>query len=314
MKVIFMGTPDFAQPSLIEICKSTYEVIAAFTQPDRPCGRGHKKIPPIIKVCAQGKNIPVYQPTTLRDKEIIASINEMQPDVIVVVAYGQILPKEVLNIPKYGCVNLHASLLPKYRGAAPIQWAILNGDKETGVMTMKMDVGLDTGDIIMETRMPIGENETSETLFERLSIEGGKLLVKTLNALEAGTATFTPQSDEGISYAGKITKKLSPIDWHKSTSEIHNQIRGLYSWPMAETYFKDMRIRVHESRLTNIETQRVPGEVLAVDDGILVAAGDNKAIRLTRVQAEGRKCLDAQDFLCGHSILPGEHFTSKPKE
>ncbi|MGB5114705.1 MAG: methionyl-tRNA formyltransferase, partial [Ruminococcus bromii] len=235
MKIIYMGTPDFAVPALKALANSEHEVCAVFTQPDKPRGRKMIMTPPDVKVCAEKLNIPVYQPETFKDGKPLEIINKYNPDVIVVAAYGKILPKSVLDSAKYGCINLHGSLLPKYRGASPIQQSVLNGDRETGVTAMQMDVGLDTGDILKVVKTEIGVNETSGELFDRLSLMGGELILDTLSALEKGEITPIKQDESLATHTSKIDKSLCPIDFTKPAFEVHNKIRGLNPWPIATT-------------------------------------------------------------------------------
>ena len=230
-----MGTPDFAVPCLQSLLDAGHEVCAVFTQPDKPKGRGYAMTPPPVKVLALAHNLPVYQPTTLRTQEAAQQIREMQPECIVVVAYGKILPKEILEIPPYGCINVHASLLPKYRGAAPIQWSVLNGDAETGVTTMYMAEGLDTGDMLLKARTAIGPEETAGELHDRLAKMGAELIVETLRAVAEGTIQRIPQGDAETCYASMLTKELGKIDWNRPARELHNLVRGLSPWPVAET-------------------------------------------------------------------------------
>lgn len=241
MNVIFMGTPDFAVPCLKKLIEK-HNVLAVFSQPDKPIGRKQILKPTPVKECALEHNIEVLQPNSLKDDDVALQIENMNADIIVVVAYGKILPKRILNAAKYGSINVHASLLPKYRGAAPIQWAVINGDKETGVTVMQMGEGLDTGDMILVEKTDIKPNETSEELFERLSIIGSEALIKALAQIENGTALLTPQGESDTSYAEKITKALSPIDWNKSALEVHNLVRGLQTWPCAQTTFAGKNI------------------------------------------------------------------------
>ena len=262
MNVIFMGTPDFAVPCLQKLIKN-HNVIAVFSQPDKPVGRKQVLMPTPVKACAIEHNIDVFQPTSLKNDDVSAQIENMNADVIVVVAYGKILPKRILEAAKYGCINVHASLLPKYRGAAPIQWAVINGDKETGVTVMQMDEGLDTGDMLRIEKTEIGENETSEELFNRLSLIGADALIKALDDIEKGISKPIPQGKSDNSYAEKITKALSPIDWNKSAVEVHNLVRGLQTWPCAQTKLNGKNIKIHKSVLTDI-TGAKAGEDIAL--------------------------------------------------
>lgn len=300
-----MGTPDFAVPCLEKLIDSNNDVAAVFTQPDKPVGRKQILTPPPVKTCAVENDIKVYQPVSLKkdnsNTELLKSIN---PDIIVVVAYGKILPSEILNIPKYGCINVHASLLPKYRGAAPIQWSVLNGDSETGVTIMQMDEGLDTGDMLLVKKTNIDINETSEELFNRLSLIGSETLVECLDLIEREKIVPLKQDDSKATYAEKITKNLCPIDWQKSSLEIHNQIRGLQTWPCATTKLNGKTLKIHKSKLSNI-TGNIAGSVVDNNGNITVCCGDGKCIEITELQAEGKKRMNANAFLQGNKIEIG---------
>lgn len=304
MKVVFMGTPDFAVPCLQKLIDNKYDIAAVFTQPDKKTGRKQLLTPPPVKVLAQENSISVYQPASLKNgdaAEIIANIN---PDIIIVVAYGKILPPSVLSVPIYGCINVHASLLPKYRGAAPIQWAVLNGDSETGVCIMQMDEGLDTGDIISEVKTNIDINETSEQLFDRLSVIGADALVDVLPKIEAGN--ISPQKQIGeSSYASMISRDLSPINWNKSAFDIHNQIRGLNSWPGASTVIAGKQVKIHASLLSDMNGAK-PGEIIAVGKDITVSCGDGHCIDITELQPAGKKKMDSKSFAAGNKISVGD--------
>lgn len=297
MRIVFMGTPGFAVPCLRALLDAGHEVCGVYTQPDKPKGRGYTLTPPPVKVLAAAADVPVRQPKTLRTPEAAQELRRLHPDVIVVVAYGKILPKEILEIPKQGCVNVHASLLPAYRGAAPIQRAVLNGDAETGVTTMYMAEGLDTGDILLQKKTPIGENETSAQLHDRLSVLGAELLVETLAQLE----TLVPQAQGEAStpYAAMLDKSMSPIDWNQTAQEIHNQIRGLNPWPAASTVFGGKLLKIYDSRLVQTETGDCPG---TVSPGFVVCCGGKTALQVTQVQPAGKKKMAASDFLRGHSL------------
>ena len=247
MKLVYMGTPDFAVPALEKLA-AVHEVAAVFTQPDKPVGRKQILTPPDVKVCAERLGIPVCQPASMKTPEAFELLKSFAPEVIVVAAYGQILPKAVLDLPAYGCVNIHGSLLPKYRGAAPIQQAVLNGDAVTGVTTMLMDVGLDTGDILLTKETPIGENETSAELFDRLSLLGGELILETLDALAQGSVTPKKQDEALATHTSKIDKSLCPIDFTATAQAVHNLIRGLYSWPVATAQIGGKRVKIHKAR------------------------------------------------------------------
>lgn len=303
MRIVFMGTPDFAVPSLQKLIEENYEVAAVFTQPDKKTGRKQLITPSAVKSEALKYSLPVYQPQTFKDGAAFDIIKNINPDLIVVAAYGKILPKSVLNIPKYGCICVHASLLPKYRGAAPIQRAVLNGDKETGISIMQMDEGIDTGDILYIVKTKIDINETSAEVFERLSVLGADALIHTVNLIESGKADPKKQVGES-SYASMIDKSLSPIDWNKSAFEIHNQIRGLQTWPCAETVICSKAVKIHSSVLTDTQGAK-PGEVIRADKELIVSCGDGKCISVTEVQPAGKKKMDIRSFLAGNKIAPG---------
>ena len=303
MKIVYMGTPDFAVPALKKLAQSPKHTVAAvFTQPDKPQGRKMIMTPPDVKVCAQELSIPVYQPKSMKGDDAFAQLEEIDPDVIVVAAYGQILPKRVLDLPKFGCVNIHGSLLPKYRGAAPIQQAVLNGDKVTGVTTMLMDVGLDTGDILLTKETEIGINETSAELFDRLSLMGGELIEETLDALENGTVEPKKQDEKLASHTSKIDKSMCPVSFDKPALEIHNRIRGLYSWPIATAQIGGKRVKIHKARLCDKSGRA--GEILSVKP--LVIACAEGSVEILELQPEGKKKMTAEAFVAGHKLKTGE--------
>lgn len=292
-----MGTPDFAVPALKKLAAcDNHTVVAVFTQPDKPQGRKMTLTPPDVKVCAQALGIPVCQPASMKTEEALALFQSYAPDVAVVAAYGQILPKAVLDVPRYGCVNIHGSLLPKYRGAAPIQQAVLDGEPVTGVTTMLMDVGLDTGDILLKQETAIGENETSGELFDRLAALGGDLIVETLRRMEQGDLVPQKQDEALATHTGKITKSLCPIDFHKTAREVHNQVRGLSPWPVATTELAGKKIKVHATRIHNGSGK--PGTILSVKP--LVIACAEGAVELVEVQPEGKKRMSAEAFAAGY--------------
>lgn len=301
MRIVYMGTPEFAVPSLEALVTAGHDVAAVFTQPDKPQGRRMTLTPPPVKLAAEARKIPVFQPKTLKAPEEVARISSLVPDAIVVAAYGKILPKAVLDIPKFGCINLHASLLPKYRGAAPIQAAILNGDAETGVTTMMMAEACDTGDILLTRATPIGPEENTEELTRRLSQIGAELLVETLHAVESGAVQPRKQDDALASYVSLISKKMSPIDWSRPAQEIHNLVRGLYPWPAASAELNGHRIKVYRSRLAGKEFGE-PGLVVPDTERFVVCCGDGMALELLEVQTEGGKKMSGSDFLRGHPV------------
>jgi len=299
MRIIFMGTPEFAVPCLKSLLDAGHDVCAVFTQPDKPKGRGYALTPPPVKELAVQHGIEVFQPITLRTAEAAETVRVLNPEVIVVVAYGKILPKEILDIPALGCINVHASLLPKYRGAAPIQWSVINGDKVTGVTTMYMAEGLDTGDMLLTDKTEIGSDETSGELHDRLSLMGAQLIVKTLHAVENRTAKRIPQTDENTCYAPMLSKELSRIDWSKQANEIHNLIRGLSPWPTASTIYNDKILKVHRSKIVDGYTGNV-GQIADLTGPFIVCCGEGTAIELVEVQYEGGKRMGGKDFLRGH--------------
>lgn len=303
MRIVYMGTPDFAVEPLKKLVYEGYDVAGVFTQPDKKTGRKQILTPSDVKKAALENNLTVYQPNTLKDGEALKILKSINPDMIVVAAYGKILPKEILELPKYGCINIHASLLPKYRGAAPIQRAVLNGDKETGVCIMKMDEGIDTGDIYYTVKTDIGINETSAELFDRLSVIGADALIHTIKLIENGQALAQKQCGDA-SYASMIDRSLCSIDWNRSAFEIHNQIRGLQTWPCAETLVCSKRVKVHASRLLDIKGSSA-GEVIKADKELVVSCGDGNCISLIQVQPEGKKSMDIKSFLAGNMVETG---------
>lgn len=304
MKIVFMGTPDYAVNTLEALIKSGNEVAAVFAQPDKPVGRKQILTSPPVKVCANEHNIPVFQPNTLRDGKALEILKEINPDVIVVVAYGKILPKEILDLPKYGCVNGHASLLPKYRGASPIQWCIVCGESETGITTMLMDEGMDTGDILETVTVKIGEEETAEELFDRLAVLSADLMVNTLKKLEKGEITPIPQNHSEATHAPIIKKEMARLDFAKTAREIHNAVRGYYSWPCAFFMMNGKRIKVLSSRIGD-KTAKSAGTVIGNGDELVIACGENSSIRLLTVQPEGSKAMSSKQMLCGNKIPLG---------
>lgn len=304
MRIVFMGTPAFAVPSLEKLIEAGNEIVGVFTQPDKPKNRGMKLLPPPVKVCAQEHEIPVYQPTKLRDGTALAQIQALAPELIVVAAYGRILPDEILDYPKLGCINVHSSLLPRYRGAAPINWAILNGDEKTGVTIMHMATELDAGDIITQAETAIDPDEDAETLYQRLADMGGALLISAVEQLAAGTATRTPQEAAGVTLAPMLGRELSPIDWKRSAQEIHNHVRGLIPWPTATTdAITGDTMKILVTQQTGEETGAPAGTVVAAGkQGIDMACGDGKILRIVELQAAGKKRMKAADYLRGNPI------------
>lgn len=303
MKIIFMGTPDFAVPCLEKLIESKNEVIAVFSQPDKPVGRKQVLTAPPVKQCAQKYNIPVYQPERVKTEDSAALIKSLGADLIVVVAYGKILSKEILEAPKYGCINVHASLLPQYRGAAPIQWAVIDGKQTTGVCVQKMEEGLDTGDVILVQKTDIDINETTPELFERLSLIGAELLLAAVEKIEDGSAELTKQNDALATYAPKITKELSVIDWNLSAFEIHNKVRGLQgSCPACTTLF-GKQLKIHKTVLPGKKSDCMKGgTVVDNNKAIVVSCGDGSLLEILELQPLGKKRMDAKSFLLGNKI------------
>ena len=302
MRLVFMGTPMFAVPSLKALVEAGHEVLGVFTQPDKPKNRGMKLLPTPIKEYALTHNIPVYQPDKLKDGQTLDTLRQLNPEMIVVAAYGRILPVEILELPPLGCVNVHSSLLPKYRGAAPINWAILNGEKETGVTIMYMAQGLDTGDIISQESTLIGNQEDATVLFARLAELGAGLLVRTLEQIKQGTASRT-QDDSHSSYAPMLSKEMSPMDWDRSAQQLHDQVRGLVPWPSATTVIDGVRCKVWSTTLTGERTEKSPGSVVQADKrGLKLACGDGQVLQIDELQPDGKKRMAAAAFLLGHPI------------
>ncbi len=304
MNIVFMGTPDFAVESLKALVEAGHNIKGVFTKVDMPRGRKMIMTPPEVKVFALEKGLTVYQPATLKDPEVVETIKSLNPDVIVVVAYGKLLPKEVLEIPPLGCINVHGSLLPKYRGAAPIQWTVLNGDKVGGVTTMYMGEGLDTGDMIDKYETEVGENETAGELFDRLATAGAELLLDTLKKLENGTAQRTVQNEEEATYASMLSKSMCVIDWNKSSSEVHNLVRGLNPWPVALTTLGGKKIKIITTRKS--DKSGSPGQVVSVNP-LTVACGED-SVEILTLQPEGKKAMDSKSFLMGHKLDSRSYF------
>lgn len=302
MRILFMGTPDFAVPSLARLIDDGHEIVGVLTQPDKPQGRKMKLTPPPVKVLAQEHGLPVHQPQTLKDGAIADLLEQTQPELIVVVAYGKILPAYVLDFPPHGCINVHGSLLPRWRGAAPIQWSVIAGDKYAGVTTMQMAQGLDTGDMLLTYRAEIGARETAGELFDRLAQAGAGLLHDTIEQLDQ--ITPQPQEESAACYASMLDKDMARIDWSKSAREIDCLIRGLNPWPVALTELSGARMKVFAAEMESAKGR--PGEVLEADakKGLLVACGEG-ALRLTEIQMVGGKRMRAQDYLRGHAIEIG---------
>lgn len=307
MRTVFMGTPDFAVPCLQRLFDCGCEVCGVFTQPDKPKGRHGVLTAPPVKELALKMGVPVFQPTKMRDGTALEMLKSAQPELVIVVAYGKILPKEILDYPKYGCINIHASLLPKLRGAAPIQWSVINGCKVTGVTSMQMDEGLDTGDMLISREIEIGENETAGELHDRLSALGADVLEETLEALKKGELKPVKQNDAEFTYAPMLSKELSPVDWSLSAREVHNKIRGLSPWPSATTKLGGKTVKLLRSVLTE-ERGTKPGEIVRADKRLLVACGDLRCIEILQLQAENKKAMPAADYLRGNHVETGSLF------
>ncbi len=304
MRIVFMGTPDIAVGTLEALIEAKHEIVGVFTQPDKPVGRKQIMTPPPVKVCAEENSIPIFQPTTLRDGNAYNILKELSPDIIVVVAYGKILPKEILDLPKYGCINGHASILPKYRGSSPIQWCIVCGETESGVTVMQMDEGMDTGDIIEIEKTSIKSSDTADELYEKLKEIAASLICKTLVKIENGTAVRTKQNDFDASYAPIIKKEMAQIDFNKSATEIHNLVRGFYSWPTAFFMLDGKRLKVFRTELSG-NTEQKPSTVIKSNGELVIACGNNTSIKLLEVQIEGSKRMNATQFLQGKKIETG---------
>lgn len=303
MRIVFMGTPDFASASLEALLKNRFDVTAVFTQPDKPRGRGMEVSFCDVKKVALAHDLPVYQPTTLRTEEATELIRELNPDILVVVAYGKLIPDDILAIPRYGAVNVHGSLLPKYRGAAPIQWAVLNGDDITGITTMYLASKMDCGDIIYQAETKIGEYETSGELFDRLKVMGADLLIKTLNDIESGTAPRIPQNDENASVVHMLDKSICPIDFTATSRQVIKKIYGLQPWPVAVADIGGNDLKIFKAEYTGHQFDKTPGTVVSADNcGIEIVCGDGMSILITEVQASGKKRMPASDYLRGHPL------------
>lgn len=307
MKVVFMGTPDFSVPTLQKLIDEKYEVAAVVTQPDKPKGRGKAVQFTPVKELAVKYDIPVFQPKRIKgNEEFYEEMKALNPDVMVVVAFGQLLPIEILELPKYGCINIHASLLPKYRGAAPIQWVILDGEKETGVTTMMMDVGLDTGDMLLKEVVPIEEKETGGSLHDKLSAAGGNLIIETLKHVEDGTIVRTPQGDAESNYAKMLNKELGKIDFTRSAVEIERLIRGLNPWPSAYTSLHGKTLKVWDANVVEGKSQAKPGEIIEIGKSSFTVMTGEKALEIMEMQLEGKKRMTTEAFLRGYTVEKGE--------
>ena len=306
MRIVFMGTPDFARTILERLVADGHDVCGVFTQPDKPRNR-NKVTPSPVKEYALTQNLPVFQPTKMKDGTAYEILKELAPELIIVVAYGKIIPQDILNLPKYGCVNIHASLLPRYRGAAPIQWCVLNGEKKSGVTSMQMDAGLDTGDMLIKAETEIGENMTAGELHDKLSTLGAEVMSKTIKKIIDGTLEREKQDDSLSNYAPMLSKELCPVDWTKSAEEIHNQVRGLSPWPVATSVLNGEIYKLHKTEKIG-KAKGKPGEIVSTDGGLTVACGDGNGVKILMIQAPGKKAMSCADFLRGHKIEVGEKF------
>ena len=303
MRVVFMGTPDIAATCLKKILSDGFEVVGVYTQPDRPKGRGMKMVFSPVKEVAIAHNIPVFQPENFKSDETVAELAALQPDVCAVVAYGRILPQRVLDIPAKGCINIHTSVLPQYRGSAPYQWAVLDGLTETGVSSMYLVREMDAGDIIDVAKTPIGENETAGELLDRLAVLGAGLLSKTLSRLAEGDVPATPQDPGKVTFAPMLDKSMCPIDWSKPARRIHDQVRGLHPWPIATTELGGTKFKIHQTILVEDTTDKAPGTPLELNKkGLRVACGEGTVIEIRQLQAEGGKRMAAPDYFRGHPL------------
>lgn len=305
MRIVFMGTPDYSVKTLEALLKANHEVVGVYAQPDKPVGRKRILTPPPVKVYAEEKGIPVFQPQTLKDDVVFEELKALAPELIVVVAYGKILPERILNIAKYGCINGHASILPKYRGASPIQWCIVQGETETGVTIMYMDKGMDTGDIIEVETTKIGDDETADELFERLSVLSADLTVRTIEKISNGTAKRTKQDESQATYAPILTKDMAQMDFTKTAGEVKNAVRGFNSWPCAYFFLDGKRVKVLKTEVENITTNKDCGTVICSDNKLLIACGNSTVISLLEVQPEGSKAMNIATMLNGRKIPVG---------
>ena len=302
MRVLFMGTPDIAATCLDKILKDGFQVVGVYTQPDRPKNRGMKLAFSPVKELALQHDLPVFQPESFKDPETVEQLKELAPDVVAVVAYGRILPQSVLDVPPKGCINIHASVLPKYRGSAPYQWAVLDGEAETGVSAMYLCRQMDAGDVIDVSKTPIGPDETAGELLDRLAVLGADLLSKTLGRLSCGEVTATPQDESKVCYAPMLDKSMCPIDWTKTAQQVHDHVRGLHPWPVATADLAGTRFKIHATTVVANEKNAQPGTILALTKTGLVVACGQGAVEIRSLQAEGGKRMAAPDYFRGHPL------------
>lgn len=305
MKIVFMGTPDFAVGTLEAIIEAGHEVLLVVTQPDKPKGRSGALQYTPVKECALAHGIEVFQPTKIRLEENVAFLRKYEADIFVVAAFGQILPKSILDMPKYGCINVHASLLPKYRGAAPIQWAVINGDKVTGVTIQQMDIGVDTGDIIVTKELAISEEETGGGLFDKLAVVGAEACLEALEQIAKGTATRTPQNHDEATHVSMISKEFGNIDWNRSAAEIERLIRGLNPWPSAYTKLDGKTFKIWKAKVVSEENEYATGCIIRVGKGEMLVQTGNGLLSLLEVQLEGKKRMEVDAFLRGYQVEEG---------
>ena len=300
MRIVFMGTPDIAATCLNKLIEDGFDVVAAYTQPDRPKGRGMKMVFSPVKELALAHDIPVFQPENFREEEAVEQLRQLKPDVCAVVAYGRILPQRVLDIPTKGCVNIHASLLPQYRGSAPYQWAVLDGLPETGVTAQHMALKMDAGDVIDVAKTPIGPDETAGELLDRLAVLGADLLSRTMRRFEAGDVAGMPQNEEAVTFAPMLDKSMCPIDWTKTAQQVHNHVRGLHPWPVATAELGGTKFKIHATAI--VDGHGEPGKILGLTKtGLVVACGEG-AVEIRSLQAEGGKRMAAPDYFRGHPL------------
>lgn len=312
MKIVFMGTPDFAVPTLQTLCESRHQVIGVVTQPDKAKGRSGRLVPTSVKQAAQEAGVPVYQPEKVREASFLNCLKELNPDVIVVAAFGQILPSEILELPRYGCLCVHASLLPKLRGAAPIQWSVINGDEESGVTIMQMDEGIDTGDILMMERYRLAPKETGGSLFDKLSGLGGPLILKVLEQAESGTLHPVSQNEEEHTYAKMLNKELGKLDFGKTAVELERLIRGLTPWPSAYTYMDGKMLKIWDAQVTDGMEGQEAGTVIEKDKHSFTVQTGDGGLQIFSLQMEGKKRMDTEAFMRGYSVEKGKKLGDKP--
>ena len=308
MNIVFMGTPDFARVSLEKIIEAGHNVVLVVTQPDKEKGRGKLLQESDVKICAKEHSIPVFQPEKIKLEENVEFLRKIEADIFVVAAFGQILSKEILDMPKYGCVNIHASLLPEYRGAAPIQWSIIDGKNKTGVSIQQMDIGVDTGDIISSQEVEITEEETGGSLFDKLAVTGAQLIIKTLEDIEKGNVTKVPQDNDKSTYAKMLTKEMGKINFNKSAKEINCLIRGCNPWPSAYTMYNGKTVKIWEAVPTDDLCDAKPGTVVKVTKDSIIVKCKEQSLRVDEIQLEGKKRMKVHDFLLGYKVIEGEVF------